>query len=175
MKVKDVMTSEKLQYCSTETKLHNAAKVMKKANCGALPVLDSSRKVIGIVTDRDICLTLADRQIKPHAELNVGDIVSQKLYSVRTEDDLAQALSKMRTYKVGRLPVTDQSGTLQGMLTIHDLLSKSLNGQPDLGKFTATGENVAKTIKALADRYSNATALKQSATDHSVGRENWEE
>lgn len=161
MKVKDVMTTDKLQYCSTETKIHQAAKAMKKSNCGALPVLDSSRRVVGIVTDRDICLSLADHQVKPHAELNVGDIITQRLYSVRSEDDLSQALSKMRIYKVGRLPVTDPNGSLKGMLTVHDLITRSLNGKADLGKFTATGENVAKTIKALAERYAIPPAASQ--------------
>lgn len=154
MKVKEIMTADSLQYCSPGTKLLNAAKAMKEANCGALPVLDKENKVIGIITDRDICLALADNQIKPIEKRNVGEVISKNIFSVKTDDEVETALKKMRTNQIGRLPVIDRSGKLKGILSLHNLLSVSLDGQPELGEVMESGESIAKTVKALSDRYS---------------------
>ena len=174
MKVKEIMTASSLQFCSPETKLHNAARAMKKANCGVLPVVDKNKKVVGMVTDRDICLSLANKQKKPLSKQNVGDIISSKVFSVKAEDDLKTALKQMRTHKIGRLPVVDKSGKLKGILSVHNLLSNSLNGEAGLGSVSETDENIARTVKALADSYSVNSQPKIRIA--SAGRsESWEE
>lgn len=60
MKVKDVMTAKSLKTCSPESNLKEAANAMKSANCGVLPVTNHDKKVVGIITDRDICLSLSE-------------------------------------------------------------------------------------------------------------------
>jgi CBS domain-containing protein len=172
MKVKEIMTEGSLQYCSPETKLHNAAKSMKTANCGALPVVDKNKKVVGMITDRDICLSLANKQEKPLSRQNVGDIISSKVYSVKTDDDLNTALKQMRTNKIGRLPVVDKAGKLKGILSLHDLLSRFLNGDRELKKVSEAGENISKTLKALADNYSLNSQTKIVTAGRS---ESWED
>jgi CBS domain-containing protein len=84
MKVKDIMTANTLMFCSPETELQNAAKKMKDGNCGALPVVDKDKKVLGIITDRDICLTLADKQAKSPAQMTVGQIMPKKSSHCKT-------------------------------------------------------------------------------------------
>jgi len=174
MRVIEIMTGSEIQYCSPETMLHQAAKMMKKANCGALPVVDENNKVVGLVTDRDICLSLAHRHTKTLPERNVGDIITAKVYSVKTDDELTEALKQMRTNRVSRLPVVDKDGKLRGILSLHDLLSKALNGHADLGSVADSGENIAKTIRALIDRYSHV--LQHQAKEVTAGRRiSWEE
>lgn len=58
-KVKDIMTSNHIMHCIPETKLQSVAKTMKESNLGSLPVIDKDNKVIGIITDRDVCLAFA--------------------------------------------------------------------------------------------------------------------
>lgn len=155
MKVKDVMSDEAIKYCTPETKLKTATNLMKDENRGALPVVDKNNKVIGIVTDRDICLSLATKNGTPHAEMNVREILPKaKLKSVKPEDEVSTALRQMRKNRVGRLPVTDDHGRLQGMITVNSLLSRALVKKQDLGKLSAKDENLAKTLKALYDRNS---------------------
>lgn len=153
MKVKDVMSAETIKYCTPETKLKTATSLMKEENRGALPVVDKNNKVVGIVTDRDICLSLASKNGKPHAEMNVREILPKfKLRTVKPEDEVSTALLQMRKNKIGRLPVTDAQGHLKGMISVNTLLSRALARKQELGKLSAKDENLAKTIKALYDR-----------------------
>ena len=55
MKVKDLMTTD-VKRCSPDTNLAAAAKIMWEADCGAVPVTDERGHVIGVITDRDICI-----------------------------------------------------------------------------------------------------------------------
>src|SRR5262245_15334249 len=64
MKVKEIMTSD-VKTCSLDTDLASAAKIMWEEDCGAVPVTDGGGSVIGMITDRDICIAAATR---PQAE-----------------------------------------------------------------------------------------------------------
>lgn len=153
MKVKDVMTARTLKSCSVDTKLQDAARAMKTANVGVLPVTDQNKKVVGIITDRDICLSLSQSHKKPHAEIPVSEVMEKRVHVVKENDDMEIALKQMRTNHVGRLPVVDQEGKLKGIVTMHNLFSKSLDGKQDIGSLTSPGESILKTVKALTDRY----------------------
>jgi len=160
MKVKEIMTARSLKYCSPETQLHNAAKTMKSGNCGALPVLDKNKKVVGMVTDRDIALSLTKKHATSPAKVPVSRVMSSKVHSVNVNDDIDIALREMRTNQLGRIPVTDERGKLQGVLSIHNLLSHTEKGGAQLGTLTDLGESIAKTIKAHSDRY-NGSKIKR--------------
>lgn len=154
MKVKDVMSAGKIESCTQETKLANVAKVMKDVNVGALPVVDTNKKVVGIVTDRDICLAFAKKTTKNATDTSIKDLRLPKIHTIKEEDTVKDALHKMRKNKIGRLPVTDNEGKLKGMLSINNLLSRALNRKEELGQTTSKDENLAKTVKALFDRNS---------------------
>lgn len=153
MKVSEIMTKNSVMFCSPRTSLSAAARSMKKANCGALPVVGEDHRVVGIVTDRDICLSLAVKQTKEQAELNIGDILTQKLFVVHPEDTLLFAFKIMRLNKVSRLPVVDQNGFLKGIISIHSLISHFISPDGQLTFHDEEGENLCRTIKALSDRY----------------------
>lgn len=59
MKVKDVMVGTPAS-CTTETNLGAAVEVLWNQNCGILPVVNEEEKVIGVVTDRDMCIALGN-------------------------------------------------------------------------------------------------------------------
>lgn len=156
MKVKDLMNAVPLNYITPETKLVNATKIMKETNVGALPIVDENSKVIGIITDRDICLALAEKSNKNTGELNIKEILPQsKIRTVKADDDITNALHDMRKYKIGRLPVTDKNGKLKGMLSVNNLLSHAITKKEPIGDVTSKDETLAKTIKALFERNSN--------------------
>lgn len=154
MKVKELMTSGELKYCSPDTKIASAAKIMKESNRGALPVLDKDKKVVGLITDRDLCLTLANG--KPISKLSVKEILPDtKLHTVKPEDDVKTVLQTMRTNKIGRLPVTDESGKLKGMISVNNLLTRAVTKNEPIGQLKTKDESLAKTIKVLFDRNNN--------------------
>jgi CBS domain-containing protein len=166
MKIKEVMVENSLSYCSPETNLAKATKMMKDSNLGALPVVDKDQKVIGIITDRDICLSLANKGKKTISELSVKEIVPQaKVHTIKIEDTVTDALREMRKNRIGRLPVTNNDGKLKGMISINTLLSHALNKKNELGNVTAKDENLAKTIKALFDRNNFKATKKESEKD----------
>jgi acetoin utilization protein AcuB len=157
MKVKEIMTARPLKYCSPETKLHNAAKTMKIANCGALPVINKDKIVVGFITDRDIALTLARKQEKSVAQMEVSKAMSLKVHTVKAEDDVSTALRQMRTYQVGRVPVVDGKGKLKGIVSMHNLISQSgsVKSKVDVGTLASPRENLLRTMHAITNRYSN--------------------
>lgn len=61
MKVQDIMTRD-VQCCGPGTNLAAAAKMMWDSDCGALPVLNVEGKVIGVITDRDVCMATATKK-----------------------------------------------------------------------------------------------------------------
>lgn len=161
MKVKDLLKAGTMEYCSPETKLANATKIMKEANLGALPVVNKDQKVIGIITDRDICLSLATKTKKNSSELSVKEILPEsKVHTIKLEDTIVDALKEMRKNKIGRLPVTNSEGKLKGMISINTLLSHALNQKEELGSVTSKDENLAKTIKSLFDRNNSGKVKK---------------
>ncbi len=123
MKVKEIMT-RKVESCVPETALGIAARAMEKADCGALPVVRNG-KTIGIITDRDICLALAQKDSRP-SDLKVGQIMSRGVYACREEDDVARALKTMGRNHVRRLPVVDRNGKLRGILSMDDVALHAL-------------------------------------------------
>ena len=63
---------------------------------------------------------------------------------------------QMRKYKVGRLPVTDKSGKLKGMISVNNLLSHAITTKENIGDVSSKYETLAKTIKALFERNSTS-------------------
>ena len=170
MKVKEIMTTGSVKHCGPETKLREAAKTMKVANCGALPVVDKDQKILGIVTDRDIALSLAKEQPKPHSDFMVKEIMSTKVHTILENEEVEVALEKMRINQVGRLPVVNELNQLQGIVSVHNLLSKPpvLNNLNLDSLYSSKGEHILKTIKSLADRYNQPKASKKNLIKSNV-------
>ncbi|OFW13983.1 MAG: hypothetical protein A3F70_08680 [Acidobacteria bacterium RIFCSPLOWO2_12_FULL_67_14] len=126
MKVREIMTEAPLT-CSPETSLAVAAHLMQEADYGTLPVLDARGMVVGIVTDRDICLALA-RTNRNAVNIAVHEVMTTKVVSARPGDEVRGALATMKVARVRRLPVRDESGRLQGMLSIEDIVLRGLQG-----------------------------------------------
>lgn len=161
MKVQEIMTAGALKYCTPETKLQDAAKTMKSGNIGVLPVVDKEKKVVGLVTDRDICLSLAQKTKKAAGLLSIKEIMTKKVYTVGTNDELSTALKQMRVNKIGRVPVIDEKGKLKGIVSLHKLLNEATtDGKLELGTVTSPEETILKTVQAITGRYSNGKVKK---------------
>ncbi|RMF85681.1 MAG: CBS domain-containing protein, partial [Nitrospinota bacterium] len=74
MHVKEVMTSA-VRSCRPETDLAAAAMLMWDGDCGVLPVIDQANKVLGVITDRDICMAVATKH-RPASATTVGEVLS---------------------------------------------------------------------------------------------------
>ncbi len=114
------------KFCTSGMNLAQAAELMRTGKCGALPVVDDQQDVIGILTDRDICLHVAARDCRP-SEMAVGETMTPSVAVCHPDDDIHCALKTMRSHKVRRLPVVSAEGRLQGMLSISELLLHARN------------------------------------------------
>ncbi len=164
MKVKNVMTAQSVKFCTKDANLREVAKKMKVNNCGALPVVDEDNKVVGIITDRDICLSISKKSIIPAGDRKVKDAMTKKIVTVNGSDEISVAYQQMRKNKVGRLPVVDVNGRLEGIVSLHKLINEAVKrGKNDLGETSASGENLIKTIQAVTNRYNKKKELKKTS------------
>jgi IMP dehydrogenase len=124
MKVQEIMTEPPLT-CTPETSLAVAARLMGEADYGTLPVVDSHGQLAGIITDRDICLALAGTN-RNALHVAVREVMTPKVFAAMLDDDVKSALATMKSARVRRLPVRDQSGRLKGMLSIEDVVIRGL-------------------------------------------------
>src|SRR5581483_2272298 len=144
MKVQDVMTKE-VQTCRPETNLADAAMRMWRNDCGALPVVADGQKVVGVITDRDICMARATKH-RDQAGIRVEEVISGKVYSCPPDVDIHEALKIMRKNQVRRLPIIDaEDGKLVGILSLNDIALKEQGG----AKAELSAEDVEQTIRAI--------------------------
>jgi len=146
MKVKEVMMRTAAS-CSRETNLGAAVEILWDRNCGILPIVDADQKVIGVVTDRDICIALGTRNRLP-GDVTVGEVTSGKLFTCAPEDEIRTALSAMAQAKVRRLPVVRPDGKLEGILSMDDVV---IHSEPRSGRGTSelSPEDVVEALKAV--------------------------
>jgi CBS domain-containing protein len=122
MKVRELMT--RAETCTAPTDLAAVAMTMWRQDCGIVPVVDESRRVIGVLTDRDICIAVATRHRRPE-ELTARDVMAGRLFSAGPDDDVQVAMETMRTQRIRRLPVVDAEGRLEGILSMHDIIMRA--------------------------------------------------
>jgi CBS domain-containing protein len=120
MRVQDVMMGTPA-YCSPETNLGAATELLWNRNCGILPVVDAQQKVVGVVTDRDLCVALGTRNRLP-GEITVAEVARGQVYSCQAQDDVHAALETMARNKVRRLPVINRDGMLEGILSMDNVV-----------------------------------------------------
>jgi CBS domain-containing protein len=136
--VKDV------KVCSPAMNLAAAAEILWKEGCGTLPVVENGR-VLGMITDRDICIALGARNVKA-ADTQVKDVALPKVFYCAPEDDIHAALKTMSAQKVRRLPVINIKGALEGILCLDDVVLQAEEKAADLTYF-----DVVETFKAICE------------------------
>jgi len=143
MQVKEIMTPHP-KFCRVDNNLAEAAELLWSNNCGALPVMDEQGKVIGMITDRDICIALGTRNRLP-SEMEVGEVVAWRLFGCSPGDEIHAALATMKAEKVRRLAVLND-GTLEGILSLNDIALHATKRQGDLSYV-----DVGDTLKAICE------------------------
>lgn len=143
MRVKDIMTRDP-QFCRVDNNLAEVAELLWNNNCGVLPVVDELGKPIGMVTDRDICIAVGTRNLRP-SETKVGQVAVSRLFATTPEHDVHAALATMKAEKVRRLAVLNE-GALEGILSLNDIALHATKRQGDLS-YT----DVAETLKAICE------------------------
>ena len=133
--VKDIMTTRVISV-GKDTTFREMATALREYRISAFPVVDGDRKVIGIVSEADMLNkeALVDEsgvfggilhrrdQAKARG-ITAGDLMTTAVVAVRPEDTVEHAAKLMYDRGVKRLPVTDDSGSLVGIVSRADVLS----------------------------------------------------
>jgi CBS domain-containing protein len=130
--------------CRSEDSLETAAQLMWDFDVGALPVVDAASRVVGVVTDRDVCMAAYTQGLRLR-DLSVATAMAKKVIACRPDDDVVSARTLMADNQIRRLPVIDEAGRLAGIVTIDDL-AQGVAQHIDDG---ISGEDVALTLATI--------------------------
>jgi CBS domain-containing protein len=149
MRVQDLMTPAP-STCRLGDSASMAARIMWERDCGIVPIVDASDRVVGVVTDRDLCMA-AYFQGAPLSQIPLESCMTQGLAVVRPEDDLARAERLMSDRQVKRVPVIDDNGLLVGILSLGDVARRLPDGDGQAsGRAVLLAEGVAQTVAAIS-------------------------
>ena len=108
-------------FISPTDSLARAADMMWQKDCGVVPVVDADKRVVGMITDRDICIAVGSRDCKA-SEIKAEEFCADNIIACQPDEKIKDALKKMGKNKIKRLPVTSQSGELVGIISLSDIL-----------------------------------------------------
>lgn len=112
------MFQEQVATVEPTSSIGAAAKLMKEKNVGAV-VVTRGRKVVGIVTDRDMTIQCIAGGVNVASP--VSEIMSSPVITIWDDQGIFNATQYLRGHKVRRLPIIDRQDNLMGMMTADDL------------------------------------------------------
>lgn len=125
MRVIEIMSKPALTCRQLDT-LNKAAQLMWDHDCGMVPVLDDGGKVIGVLTDRDVCMA-AYTEGKRLDEIPVAHAMASNVFCCRADDSLENAERLMSEGQFRRLPVVDKEGRPLGVVSLADIARYAVN------------------------------------------------
>lgn len=162
MKVQDVMVKS-VEVCAPEESLNRAAQLMWEHDCGCVPVVDSSRRIIGIVTDRDVCMACYTRGLPP-AAIGVESIMTKQIQTCEADDPIEVAEEIMRSYRIRRVPVVDSESRIIGIVSLNDLALTAEHERRVSPRRVADKLHVAETLAAVCEHRSQEQLAAASAS-----------
>ena len=156
MRAAEVMTQIP-NCCTPSSTARMAAALLKQFKFGALAVVDdySCRKLVGIVTDRDLCIEALAGSQEPDAVL-VADCMTRDPVSCQPETDVQDILALMAAHRVRRIPIVDQNLCVVGMVTLTDLVHRQVLPPQDLcaalARIVAPAKQVVRARDAAAGK-----------------------
>jgi CBS domain-containing protein len=128
----------------------DAAKRMRMMHVGTVIVVEEreGRQVpIGILTDRDIVLSIVASDAEHLPFLSIADAMSDDLLTASEETSLVDALKLMQERGVRRLPVVDHSGAVAGIVTADDVIRFLADELGEVAKLLNREEQVERRYR----------------------------
>jgi CBS domain-containing protein len=105
--------------CSESLTVEACARMMADNNIGFLPVVDDEKRVVGVVTDRDLALRVLGEG--RHGGTPVGEVMTRDVRICHPDDELQEAEWKMSVTRKSRLVVADAEGRCVGVISLSDV------------------------------------------------------
>jgi IMP dehydrogenase len=142
---------------SPEATVGDALRLMKENKIGGIPIVDNSKKLVGIVTNRDL-------RFEKNTKKKVSEIMtSEKLVTAAVGTNMSKAEKILEQYKIEKLPIVDKNGKLAGLITFRDILN--LKSHPYSGKDSRGRLLVGAAVGITADTLDRVAALRDAGAD----------
>lgn len=150
--------------------IKEALEIMKENKIGGIPIVDNNKKLVGILTNRDL-------RFETNMNRKAGDLMTREgLITADPGIDLDKAESILQKYKIEKLPVTDKDGYLKGLITFKDIEKVSAHpnackdefGRLRVGAALGITPDVLERVEALVKAGVDVVSL-DSAHGHSKG------
>ena len=151
MKIKNVMTKDP-KCCVPSDTAQRAAIIMRDEKAGVVPVIENeqSRKLLGIVTDRDLCMNIV-AEGRDARTVQVQECMTTAVVSALPQDALEKATELMRDNQIRRIPVIDEQRRLVGIVSLADVVERA-------SVKTVETHETLKTVSAPTDEPSKPRA-----------------
>jgi CBS domain-containing protein len=147
MKISEIMTADP-EFCTPDDSVIDAARIMARQDVGIVPICESveTRKAIGCITDRDIVVRVVAEGKDPNVVNSLREVMTYELATCSPNDFVDDVLALMEQRQVRRVLVTDEHGSLVGIVATADL-AQSL----EKGKVGETIQEISEptTVKPL--------------------------
>jgi len=134
----------------------DAARLMVERNVGALVIIDPVSRPVGIVTDRDLVVLLAEG-VDPRKD-TIGCFVGQMLRTASVGEGIRDVTERMHKHGIRRLPVVDAEGQLAGIVSFDDIL-------------LLLGKEMGDIAEAIENELSNERVLSELRSQKSLRHE----
>lgn len=142
---------------SPEATVGDALRLMKENKIGGIPIIDKSKKLVGIVTNRDL-------RFEKNTKKKVSDIMtSERLVTAAVGTNMAKAEKILEQYKIEKLPIVDKAGKLIGLITFRDIIN--LKSHPNSCKDSMGRLLVGAAVGITADSLDRISALVAAGVD----------
>jgi len=142
---------------SVTSKVMDAVKIMKENKIGGIPVVDTNKKLVGIVTNRDL-------RFEKDLSRPVSDVMTRdNLVTADVDIDLIKAEKILQEYKIEKLPIIDKSGNLTGLITYKDILKNK--DRPNACKDNFGRLRVGAAVGVTPDVLDRVEALIHAGAD----------
>jgi CBS domain-containing protein len=140
MKISEIMTANP-EYCTPDDSVYEVARLMAEHDFGIVPIVESleTRRVVGCLTDRDLVIRVLAEGLDPETLPSLREIMSAGLITCSEDDDVDDVRHLMEQRQVRRVLVTDEHGSLVGVVATADLAASV-----DKAKMGATMEEISE-------------------------------
>ena len=152
MRVHEIMSRPAVT-CGASDSAERAAQLMWDHDCGAVFVTADDGHVIGVVTDRDICMA-AYTQGAPLKSIRVEDAMARRVHFCREDDTLEACERLMSEKQIRRVPVVDGQNRPVGAISQNDIARYAASSQKPDGR-----EHLARMLAAIGQRRSAGPGL----------------
>ena len=156
MRIRELMTQPVIT-CHQNEPLNKAARSMWERDCGSVPVVDDDGGLVGMITDRDICMSAYTRNARLE-DILIQNAMAKHVFSCRPDDTLDMAEQLMADKQIRRLPVVDQNNRPVGMLSMNDMARHAASTRRKNG----VEKEVVETLAAICQpRHRRAPSPEQ--------------